>query len=249
VKHDVRTLLLCMAIVGTLPLAACTGGADDPVVVEKHLFFSQDNNENGLFEIDLATGAATQVGTGATGTTSNTIGLTETSDPAVLIGSTYSDLATIASDGSGATVVSGSVEAEGLAMNVRTGVLYGAINRSFFSVNPVTGVSTGALATPPADVEGLAADPAADRVYAIARYDTHLFVYAASADTWSTVGDTGISWLNPGLAYDASAGILYAVDATTDNLYRIDPASGASTLVGPLGTNGGGGLAFVLVTR
>src|SRR5512133_2915202 len=77
-----------------------------------HLYFSQDGNGNGLYEVDRATGAATLVGLGITATTSNTIGLTETQDPAVLLGTTWSQVATIATDGSAATALAGSVGAE-----------------------------------------------------------------------------------------------------------------------------------------
>ncbi len=235
--------VLSVALAALLACGSDTPPQPPPV---KHLYFSQDRNGNGLFELDMATGAATLVGAGNTATTAATIGLTETADKAVLLGSTWSDIAVIAADGSSATAISGSVGVEALAMNVTTGVLYGAINGSFFTVDPVTGLLAANLASPPADVEGLAADPTKNLVYGIARFDTGLFVYNVAANQWSLVGDTGINWLDPGLAYDHLAGNLYGVDNNTDSLYRINPSTAATVLVGPLGTQGGGGLAFVV---
>jgi hypothetical protein len=184
-------------------MIAC--GDDDPAnqgePVVKHLYFSQDNNGNGLFELDMATGAATLVGTGETATTSVTIGLTETANPATLLGSTYADIANIAADGSGATVLANSQEAEALAMNITTGILYGCINASCFTIDPVTGMSTGAIAGPGVDLEGLAADPDNNVIYGIGNTN-NLYVYRVADDMWNLIGDTGRNWNQGGLAYD-----------------------------------------------
>lgn len=54
------------------------------------------------------------------------------------------------------------------------------------------------------------------------------------------------SWEDPGLAYDHPSNVLYAVDGVTDALYRIHPTTAVPTLIGPLGINAAGGLAFVV---
>ena len=238
---------VALCAVGFAAIMGGCGGGGDFGTHSRHgggsgrLLFSQDNNSNGLFQLDLGTGAATLVGTGATATTSSTIGLTETADPTLLLGSTYLSIAEIATDGSGATVISGSADAEGLAMHIGTGVLFSAINEDFRTLDPTTGAVLTGLATPPQDVDRLGVDPDGNVKYAF-------YVYDIGTNNWSQVGDTGIDWEDPGLAFDHLNGVAYATDAGTGSLYRIDPGTGAATLVGSLGTStsAGGGVAFVV---
>jgi DNA-binding beta-propeller fold protein YncE len=239
------SLSRAVAPLAVLVLAGCGHHhhhSSTPVV--SHLFFGQDSNANGLFELDRSTGTANIVGAGSTSMTSSTNGLTETPNPAILLGSVFNPLVNIASDGSGSHVISGSADAEGLGMDFETGIIYATINNAFFTVHPVTGVNTGALAGAP-NSEGLAADPATGLIYAVGPGGPDLSVYNPGTNTWSTVGTTGVAWLDPGMAFDSTSGFLYAVDNVTDSLYRINPANASTVLVGPLGTNGGGGVAFV----
>lgn len=252
-----RRLGLVLATVGALLASACGGGSGttgSPTTLTSlfgarsgKLYLSQDNNANGLFLINTTTGAATLVGTGITGVSGTTCGLTETQNPSILLGSLPFGLTRINVDGSGQTPIPGSVTAEGLAMNITTGILYGHLNGAFFTVDPVTGVNTGALAGPGGDIaEGLAADPVTNRVYGLGGGGSNLLVYDVGTNTWSTVGSTGLSLDNIGLAFDHFAGVLYAVSNVDSNLYRINPTTAVATLVGPLGTAGRGGLAFVV---
>jgi len=247
--HRLRRGIAVFAAIAVVAGATGCGGGGDATHGGSGglgtLFFSQDGNGSGLYTLDLTTGAATLVGGGATGTSSSTIGLTETADPEVLLGSTYSQIAEIATDGSGATVFGGSAQAEGLAMHIGTGVLFSAINAEFRTLDASSGVVLTALAPPPADIEGLGVDPNSDVLYTVARLEMDFFVYNIGTNTWSTIGSTGVSWINPGLAFDHLNNVAYATDGDSDSLYRIDPATGAATLVGPLGTGAGGGLAFV----
>lgn len=221
-----------------------------PAAAHSQLFFSQDSNPNGLFEIDPATGAATLVGAGQNGWTTQTVGLSPSAQRSVLFGSTFADITRILADGSSATVLPGSAEAEGLAFCSSTGTFYGTINdpfsNSFFTIDTTTGVQIAALAAPPADVEGLACDPVANQVYGIGD-TTDLLVYDVAAGSWSVVGDTGINWDSGGLAFDPAAAVLYAVgQGGGDNLYTLDPSTAQPTLVGATGvTPSQGGLAFV----
>ena len=243
-----RLRSLARLAVCCLPLAlmACGDDSSGPAGV-KHLYFSQDGNGNGLFEVDLTTGAATLVGSGITGTTNSTIGLTETADPGVLIGSIWSAIALIASDGSAATVLPGSAGVEGLAMNTATGILYGCLNGTCYTIHPVTGVSTGTIAAPGADVgEGLAVNSKTGVMYGVGGGSDSLYAYNIAGNTWSTIGSLGRVFDNAGLAYDHLANVLYVTDGATDSLFRINPATAAVTGIGALGTNGTGGLAFVV---
>lgn len=217
------------------------------------LYFSQDNTGD-LFRINTTTGQATLVGSNATGVTSNTVGLAESASAGVLQGSTWTDLSRINSDGSGFTnvgAISGAFDgAEGMAYDPVNNVLYASINGSFGTVNQATAVSS-ALAGPGNDVEGLAWAPGGTNglIYGINRDNGLLQVYDIAGNAWTTVGDTGITWLDPGLAYDPGADVLYAIgDPNTDNLYRIDRFTAAATSIGALNLPGGtdgGGLAFI----
>ncbi len=238
----VGSAVCCLA----LGLLACGGDGPSGPPPVKHLYFSQDANGNGLFELSLTTGTATLVGAGATATSSSTIGLTETADPAVLLGSIWTDVAIIAADGSGASVLANSAGAEALAMNIATGILYGGINGDFFTIAPTTGAQAAILASPGTDIEGLAVNASAGVIYGISGEATNLYVYSIAGNSWDIIGDTGRDWSNAGLAYDHLANVLYAIDDHTDALYRIDPGTAVATLVGPLGTEAAGGLAFVV---
>jgi hypothetical protein len=210
-----------------------------------HVYFVQDGNANGLFELNTSTGAATLVGLGISNTDSATDGLTETPSPFVLLGSRWNPLVNIDTDGSAAADIAGSAGMEGLAMNIATGALFGDINTAWQSLHPVTGVSLAFLAVPPFDVEGPGANPNANLVYAVGD-STNLVVYNPATNTWGNVGNTTINFDDGGACYDHVNNVIWAVEPGTDNLYRINPNTAAAALVGPLGTNGAGGLAFVV---
>jgi len=205
------------------------------------LYFSQDNNGDGLFEIDINTGAATLVG--ISGVTSNTVGLAPSADSAMLYGSSWASLLEIQTDGSGAVDLGGAGW-EGLAYCSNNDTLYGAINGSFTTIDYSTGSNTATLTAPGFDMEGLACDPATNTIYGIGN-STSLMAYDIGAGTWSTVGDVGVNLDSGGLAFDPS-GVLYAIgQGTAGSLIMIDPATAAATTVGALGTTGEGGLAWV----
>jgi hypothetical protein len=109
----------------------------------------------------------------------------------------------------------------------------------------VTGVSLGVLAVPPIVAEGPGANPNANLIYAVGD-STNPVVYNPATNTWGTVGNTTINFNNGGGCHDHVNNVIWAVEPTTDNLYRINPSTAVATLVGPLGTNGAGGLAFVV---
>ncbi|MDF1521846.1 MAG: hypothetical protein P1P87_03390 [Trueperaceae bacterium] len=212
------------------------------------LFLSQDGNANGLYSIDLATGAATIVGAGVTNVTSATVGLAGrgASDP--LIGSLPFGVADVALDGSSTTSFSGNT-AEGLTYVASTNLIYTILNGSFGTMSPTTGLVVDDLTDPGFDLEGLAADEASGQIYAIGDGDTNLWVYSIAFDAWAVVFDTGVNWDQAGLAYSDAEGVLYAFsqDGFDGLIYRIDPVAETVTEVGDTGLAGslGGGLAWV----
>lgn len=210
------------------------------------LYFSRDNSGTGLFRLDRTTGAATFVG--LSGVTGGTVGLAPSFDSEVLLGSRPTGLLRVRTDGSG-TTQQGAVESEGLAFDPSTNTLYRSRNATFGTLDPTTGAvlvtlpSPTPILSPSPDIEGL--DFGAGVVFALLRNERQLFVYDPDLGTWSTRGDTGISWLSAGLAYDRQQQVLYAKRAADTQLYRIDPTNGSTTVVGTTGILDGGGLAFV----
>ena len=213
------------------------------------LYLSVDGNGNGLYRIDPRTGVATLSGMGISGVTSSTVGLDYDQINDVLYGSPYAGLNRIQVDGSGFTAL-GGVGTEGLGFDSSTGILYGAINGQFFRVNTMNGANAGALAAPGVDIEGLAVRSSTGTVFGVCSSDDNLRAYNIATNTWSVVGPMGIgggaSHFGYGLAYDHINNVLYATGGGAGtNLYRINPATGAATLVGSTGlTTAHGGLAF-----
>jgi hypothetical protein len=223
---------------------ACVGGSCVPLAGGT-IYFSQDNNGNGLYWIDKNTGAGTLVGT--SGVTSANVGLAYDPNLDLLYGTMWADLLHIQRDGSGATNVGGDGQ-EGLTYDHVNDVLYASINGSFRTVNRTTGVNITTLAAPGFDAEGLAVDVANGVVYAIGD-SNNLGVYDIANDSWAIVGNTGLNWDQGGLAYDPTRGVLYAISGSQGaNLYEIDPATAAPALVGPTGIPGtnDGGLTFAV---
>jgi len=105
------------------------------------------------------------------------------------------------------------------------------------SIDPLSGKSTlvGTVAVGPGDVVGLAVVPGAHTIYVgqtIENFDTGGFDHAiVTFDTAS--GASSASPVSSGrlgfLLYDSSAGLLLTSD--TQNLYSLDPSTGAETVV------------------
>lgn len=204
------------------------------------LFFSEDSNGNGLYTLDVNTGAATNVG--ISGVTSSTVGLAPSDISSELFATQFAQLLRVAVDGSGATAVGGDGQ-EALAYDPGTGTLYGGINGSFRTIDPLTGNNLTSLADPGVDMEGLAWGDGG--VYGIAGSgQSNLYFYNPGTDSWSVVGDTAVNWDDAGLAFDPGSRTLYGKGDQDSNLYSIDPDTGASTLIGDTGIAEGGGLAF-----
>lgn len=237
-----RNVLGVAVLAMSLALYASAAGAQ--------LYFSQDNNLNGLYTLSTTTGAATLVGAGNTAVFSNTVGLAESGNPSVLLGSTWTQIATINADGSGATVLPNSASAEGLAYDPSANLLYGAINGRFFTLDPATGTLLSPLPGPGADVEGLAYSPLnGGTIYGLAGFAGprgNLYAYDIAGASWSLVGFTGIEFDLCGLAFDPAANTLYGIGSQDPNLYAINPTTAAAVLIGNTGLrNTGGGLAFI----
>ncbi|MEJ2721663.1 MAG: T9SS type A sorting domain-containing protein [bacterium] len=119
------------------------------------------------------------------------------------------------------------------------------------TLDPETGSAVDIGPTGQGPISGLAWDPSTATMYGItggaAAYGPSKLVTVDLGTGWATViGETGVS--AGGLAFGPD-GLLYAAGNNRDggNLYRIDTADGAASLVGPTGFGGVSGLT--LVTR
>ena len=235
--------VLCVASALGFALAGCGGGGgeDGGAVGSGTLYFSQDNESAGLYVLDTATGLATHVG--KTGVDSNTVGLAYDPEADLLYGSKWAGLLHISRDGTG-SVQQGTLGSEGLAYDSVNGILYGAINGEFFTIDKTTGDKIADLNAAPFDVEGLAVETSTGRVFGIGD-STLLVVYDPATTLWTEVGDTGLNWNLGGLAYDPYKNVLYVCGQTQGNdLYTLNPGTAAATLVGDSGVTLQGGLAF-----
>lgn len=230
---DVKKLPI--AFTGALMIALTGAGAAQAGI----LYFSEDSNSNGLYTLNTSNGAATNIG--ISGVTNQTVGLAPSADPEVLYGSQWFNILEINADGTGFTTL-GPADAEGLGFDPTTGILYGAINGEFFSIDTTSGTINTNLASPGADVEGL--DYGNGVIYGLAAGGA-LFSYNIGGNSWLLIGNTGINFDQVGLAFDSELGILYAKGNQNSLLYSIDPTTAAATVIGDTGIANGGGLAFV----
>jgi protocatechuate 3,4-dioxygenase beta subunit len=155
-------------------------------------------------------------------------------------------LLSLAVDGTGTTVIGGSPAGDkGLAYNTTTGILYGADNDNFGTIDPTNGDFTP-LAFPggATDIEGLTADAKRNLVYGL-DLDGGLYVYAAATGTWSAVGNTGVNWNGAGLAYEPEANVLLAVNSD-GFLHSIDPLTAETTVLGDIGFGPGNEFGLAL---
>ncbi len=211
----------------------------------QQLLLSQDSNPAGLFRVDPFSGAASPAG--ASAVTAGTVGLAPTAEPGVLRGTTPDLVAAVWADDRYARALPGSAAAEGLAWCASSDTLYGTADGTLLALSSRSGLLVGPLSPPGVDLEGLACDPVAGRLYGLGDSGS-LWAYDVAGGSWSTVGDTGLVWDDAGLAWDPTRGLLYALAAGQgDALYRLDPATAAASLVGPLGLAPphGGGLAVL----
>jgi hypothetical protein len=208
------------------------------------LYFSEDGNLSGLYSLDTSTGAATSLG--ASGVTGATVGLAPSADSSELYGGQPFGINVINSDGSGVAAYS-TETAEGLAYDPTSGYLYASWwnNNEFGYVDTASGSYTD-LGAPPADVEGLAY--ANGYIYGLVGFggpQGDFWRYDISGASWTSLGNTGVAFNLPGLAYDPVGDIFYAKGSQDSWLYSINATTFQASRIGDTGLSGGGGLAYV----
>lgn len=235
-----RTLRLLVLLALGAAAAAVTASPAAGQAGEGTLYFSKDAVSE-LYILDTDDASAQLIG--ETGVVGRTVGLTESADDAVLIGSTWSDLSRIQRDGSGYELAgTGELQAEGLAHDPTSGILYKIINGEFATADLTTGATVEDLASPEVDLEGLAWRGTDGLIYGIGQ--NRFMAYDPAEDSWADVGTPGSDFDNAGLAWDSINDVFYAID-DDGVLHSVDPETGAATVIGDTGFEDGGGLAFV----
>jgi len=143
--------------------------------------------------------------------------------------------------GAGGTYgATGVADLSGLALDVKSGILYGidSTTDSLAIINTTTGASSfvGALGVSFSNVSGLAYDPDSKVLYATSSgIAANLYTVNIATGLASLVGPLGVNM--PGLAYVPETLTLYGASGQTNSLYTINTVTGAVTLVGDLGIN------------
>lgn len=215
------------------------------------LFLNGGGSAHGLFLLEHENGTAHRLGDGLTEYDLSG-GLAWGGVSRGLLGSDFHDLYSLPLTGAQPVKLNtGPCSAEGLAMDLENHLLYKIVNGILHTASPDTCEHIDELIYPGIDMEGIEFDAEDQRLYGIGRgfEDLYFIDLAAGAPySWTSVGTTGTTWVNAGLALDPETGTLYAVGNEADpaGLYRIDRTSGATQRIGDTGLAAAiGGLAWV----
>lgn len=193
----------------------------------------------GLYTVNTSTGAATAIpGTSSLSLTSLGSQVGGEVVGYAVTGSSSGRRVTLATAATTVLPGAGTVFVNGMDCNPTTGDCWVADNDIFGRINPSTGVFTSLAGTPLGDIEGLAYAPGGTSGFVYGVGGSDLRRYDIALGTWSTIGPIGFGVDEAGLAYDPVGGVLYLVDGAgggAGNLYTVNTATGAATLVGSTG--------------
>ena len=232
------------------PLGVCRSGmapATGNIMVVGDL-----NNNIGT----VGTGSASAAPFGKLGTVARTFqGLATNHQAGVAYGiDSTRQLWQVSADGSASLmgpVTGTTLSITGLGYDPAAQALYGIAGATgqLFSINLTTRVATAVGAPSGGNVAALDFDHAAGVLYAIddSTGASRLFTISTNTGAATLVGPLGIGTDCNGLAYDPASGQLFTINAVNGQLLRVNPATGAATLVGA--TNGSFGAAFGMAAR
>lgn len=157
------------------------------------------------------------------------------------------------------SVVGPTPISKGMAFSSNNGLIYGSDGTTLYSYNTSTNVTTeiGDFGSGYTDVQGLAFDIQGVLLFGsdVATNSLLSIDISSGCASNNTCGVatpvgifSGVAAL-PVLAFDANNFILYGVSTSTGRLYTIDTASGATTLVGPLGYGDVAALTYDMVSN
>lgn len=216
----------------------------------RHLFFSQDANEDGLYELELSnTGpnearSAQPIGPSGVGT--STVGLTNDPRDHTLIGSAWRPLLRMRRDGTPPEEF-GVQGAEGLAMDPQYRVLYASINERFLILDAERGTLVAELKAPWEDADCVTLDERGRVLYALS--DEGLISFNIDTHESKRVGNQQSGGASQcGLAFDPISRQLFASALGDDAqvLWSIDPETGQATQFATFDIELKGGLTIVI---
>jgi len=116
----------------------------------------------------------------------------------------------------------------------RAGTIYVSNGGDLWILDPCTGVAShvgqyGDDAT----ICGIATDDL-NSLYGVDRNTNELVSIDPSSAALTPVGPTGVDWGTHGLTWDDAGQRFLSINGADDNLYALDPATGAATLLAPL---------------
>jgi DNA-binding beta-propeller fold protein YncE len=209
-----------------------------------------DSNRS-LYEIDMANGGKTQIGTvsanaGTTGALA--IGASNT----VYVSSTSLDsLFTIELPSGNATLVGAYGDAaivmHGLEYVPATDTLYGlsSHNNGLYVINKTTGVATLVGTSALTSFSNLGWNSTTGVMYLTNSGSDSLYTVDLATGATTLIGPLGGPTNPNGLAYDPDSSTLFLVDNNTDTLYTLNLTTGAATAQGSTGTGNLLGLAYI----
>ena len=209
------------------------------------------DSSRAFFEIDIATGAKTALGT-ASANAATTAALAIGPGNVVYLSSTTNDsLYTLDLLTGTATLVGAygdaAVVMHGLEYVPSTNTLYGASshNGGLYVINQATGAATLVGTSGLTSFTNLGWNSATSVMYATNSGSDSFYTIDLATGAATLVGPLGGPTNPNGLAFHPGSGTLFLVDNSTDTFYTVNMATGAATPIGSTGTGNLLGLAYI----
>lgn len=210
------------------------------------------DSSRALYEIDIATGAKTQIGTiSSNAGTTGGLAWDDANQIMYLTSTSLDSLYTLDISTGQATLVGEYIGQQyfmhGLEYDSSTGTLYGisSHDNGLYNISTTTGAATLIGTSGLSSFSNLGYDSDNDVMYST-NSGTDSFYRMNRADgSVSLIGPLNGPTNPNGLAYNRDDGRLYLVDNSTDNFYWIDVTTGAASLIGSNGSGNLLGLAYI----
>lgn len=217
-----------------LPLVGLCAASLAPVVSAQVQAYLIDSNNDQLYTVDLATGAATSVASTANNGLATPAGLAWRDDTQELwtIDLSGGEVGTIdVTSGNFTPVFQTALSGwQGIAWDPTTALFYLANqSNTNYVLDPATGITTALGAAGASLITCLDVDGAGD-LYGI-EFSTRNIVRIDKTTGLSTVVVPTLGGFQ-GLGIDPSTGAWYGANTNDDALHRIDPVTGATTVIG-----------------
>ncbi len=209
------------------------------------------DSSRALYDVDIATGAKTQIGTVSAGAGSPSgLARNPITGTIYLCSSTVDSLFTLDITTGSAVVVgplgSTTIVMQGLEWDSTQGALWGASNGNLFQIGPMSGAATQIGTSGLTSFTNLGYVPSTDSLYATNVGTDRLYNVNRGTGAMTMIGPLGSTAANAsGLAYDTDNDVMYLIDGTSDTLYTVNLTTGAATIVGSTGTGNLQGLVYI----